>query len=225
MKIVYYGHACFGIEVNQTKIIVDPFITGNPLAESIDINMLKVDYILVTHAHQDHTLDVEILAKKNDATIISNYEICMHYINLGLKAHPLNHGGIFKTEDFSAKFTAAVHTSSFPDGSYGGEPGGFLLTTQEASLYVAGDTALTHDMKLIPLWAQLDLAILPIGDTFTMGYQDAIIASDFMECNKIIGCHYNTFPPIEICKQEAQKAFKNHQKELILLKIGESYTV
>ncbi len=225
MKITYYGHACFGIEINNIQLIVDPFITGNPLAEHIDINTIKADYILVTHAHQDHILDVETIAKNNDATIISNYEIYMHYTNLGLKAHPLNHGGTFKTEDFSAKYTTAAHTSSFPDGSYGGEPGGFLLTTKDDSIYIAGDTALTYDMKLIPLWAQLDLAILPIGDNFTMGYKDAIIASDFIECSKVIGCHYDTFPPIEISKQKAQKAFMDKKKELILLNIGDSYTI
>ncbi|MFV0531209.1 MAG: metal-dependent hydrolase [Flavobacteriales bacterium] len=225
MKITYYGHACFGIELNNTTIIIDPFITGNPLAENIDVNTLKTDYILVTHAHQDHILDVETIAKNNSALIVSNYEIYLHFTNLGLKAHPLNHGGTFRTDDFSAKFTAAVHTSSFPDGSYGGEPGGFLLTTKDHSVYIAGDTALTHDMKLIPLWTRLDLAILPIGDNFTMGYQDTVIASDFIECNKIIGCHYDTFPPIKISKQEAQKAFKEKGKELILLDIGDSYSM
>ncbi len=225
MKITYYGHSCFGIELNNTPIVVDPFITGNPLAEHIDINMIKAAYILLTHAHQDHILDVETLAKKNDATIISNYEIHQHFANLGLKTHPLNHGGTFKSEDFSAKFTAAVHTSSFPDGSYGGEPGGFLLSSEEDSIYIAGDTALTYDMKLIPLWAQLDLAILPIGDNFTMDYQDAVMASDFIECNRIIGCHYNTFPPIEISKQEAKKAFLDKEKELILLNIGDTYGI
>ena len=225
MKITYYGHACFGIEVNNTKIIIDPFITGNPLANTIDINSIKADYILVTHAHQDHILDVEAIAKNNDATLISNYEITNHFANLGLKGHPLNHGGTLKTEAFSLKYTSAVHTSSFPDGSYGGEAGGFLLQTKDDSIYIAGDTALSYDMKLIPLWTQLDLAILPIGDNFTMGYDDTIIASDFIECNKIIGCHYDTFPPIEISKQAAQKAFMDKEKELILLTIGETYSI
>ncbi len=223
MKITYYGHACFGININDTNIIVDPFITENPLAKNIDINTLKADYILVTHAHYDHILDVEVIAKNNDALIIANYEVSTYFGNKGLNAHPVNHGGTFKTENFSAKYTTAVHTSSFPDGSYGGEAGGFLLTTKDDSIYIAGDTALSYDMKLIPLWTNLDLAILPIGDNFTMGYKDAILASDFIECDKIIGCHYDTFPPIEISKHKVQKAFIDKNKELILLNIGDSF--
>ncbi len=223
MKITYYGHACFGININDTNIIVDPFITENPLAKNIDINTLKADYILVTHAHYDHILDVEVIAKNNDSLIIANYEVSTYFGNKGLNAHPVNHGGTFKTENFSAKYTTAVHTSSFPDGSYGGEAGGFLLTTKDDSIYIAGDTALSYDMKLIPLWTNLDLAILPIGDNFTMGYKDAILASDFIECDKIIGCHYDTFPPIEISKHKVQKAFIDKNKELILLNIGDSF--
>lgn len=220
MNITFYGHACFGIEINGIYIVVDPFITGNPKASHIDINSLKADYILVTHAHQDHVLDVEKIAQNTGATIVSNYEIVNHFVEKKLKGYHLNHGGTFKTAHFSAKYVHAIHTSSFADGTYGGQPGGFVLTGNNTSIYIAGDTAVTFDMKLIPMFTKLKVAILPIGDTFTMGVEDAIMASDFIECNTIIGCHFNTFPPIEINKEEAKQKFASKSKELILLEIG-----
>ncbi|OSY88329.1 hydrolase [Tenacibaculum holothuriorum] len=225
MKITFYGHACFGIDINGTSIIVDPFITGNPLASNININDIKADYILVTHAHQDHVLDVETIAERTGATIVSNYEIVMYYGAKSLKGHPVNHGGTFKTETFSAKYVNAIHTSSFADGSYGGQPGGFVITAGDKSLYISGDTAVTMDMKLIPMTTKLTASILPIGDNFTMGVEDAIIASDLVECNKVIGCHFNTFPPIEIDTEEAQKQFLEKNKELTILEIGSSITI
>lgn len=225
MKITFLGHASFHIETNGTNIIIDPFITGNPLAKNINIDSLKADYILLTHAHQDHVLDVEVLAEKTGATIVSNYEIVMYYGAKGLKGHPVNHGGTFKTDSFSAKYVNAIHTSSFADGSYGGNPGGFVITSEDKSLYVAGDTAVTMDMKLIPMTTKLTASIFPIGDNFTMGVEDAIIASDLVDCNKVIGCHFNTFPPIEINTEEAKQEFSKTNKELVLLEIGSSITI
>lgn len=220
MKITYLGHASLHIEFNEISIIVDPFISGNPLASAIDVNDLDADYILITHAHQDHILDVETIAKNTGAMIISNYEIAMHYGAKNFNVFAMNHGGTYKTPAFSAKYVNAIHTSSFPDGSYGGQPGGFVLTVGRKSIYIAGDTALTYDMKLIPLQTKLDLAILPIGDTFTMGIEDAIIASDFVACDKVLGYHYDSFPPIKIDQEKAKKAFTKKQKDLILLEIG-----
>ena len=222
MNITFYGHACFGIEINGIYLIIDPFISGNPKASHIDIDSIKADYILITHAHQDHVLDVEKIAKNTDAIIVSNYEIVNHFLEKGLEGHHLNHGGTFTCDTFTAKYTHAIHTSSFADGAYGGQPGGFVITANHTSLYVAGDTAVTFDMKLIPMSSKLTAAILPIGDTFTMGIEDAIIASDFIECDKIIGCHFNTFPPIEINLAAAKQQFKLKSKELILLEIGSS---
>ncbi len=222
MQITYLGHGCLSVLVNQKTFLVDPFISGNPLASSIDINKVHADYILITHAHQDHILDVEDIAKNTGATIISNYEIAMHYGAKEFKVHPLNHGGQCVFDAINIKYVNAVHTSSFPDGSYGGQPGGFVISFNGKSIYIAGDTAVTFDMKLIPMQTKLDLAILPIGDNFTMGIDDAIIASDFVECNKVLGCHYDTFPPIEIDKNEAINSFKEKNKELILLNIQES---
>jgi L-ascorbate metabolism protein UlaG (beta-lactamase superfamily) len=222
MKITYFGHASLAIEVGGKHIIVDPFITGNPLASAIDINTLKADYILLTHAHGDHVLDVEAIANRTEATIVSNAEIASYYAKLGFKAHPMNHGGSWKFDFGKVKYVSAIHSSSFPDGSYGGNPGGFVIESEHKNIYIAGDTALTMDMKLIPLRTKLDLAILPIGNNFTMDIEDAIIASDFIECDKILGYHYDTFGYIEINHEESIRKFFDKGKDLMLLKIGES---
>ncbi|MCA1919162.1 MAG: metal-dependent hydrolase [Flavobacterium piscis] len=221
MKITYYGHASLGIEVGAKHIIVDPFITGNPLANAIDINILKADYILLTHAHYDHVLDVEAIAKNTDAVIVSNPEITTYYEKKGFKSHFMNHGGSWKFDFGTLRYVSAAHSSSFPDGTYGGNPGGFVIETKSKNIYIAGDTALTYDMKLIPLRAKLDLAILPIGNNFTMDVQDAIVASDFVECNKIMGYHYDTNGHIEINHEESIGKFLDKGKELLLLEVGE----
>jgi L-ascorbate metabolism protein UlaG (beta-lactamase superfamily) len=222
MKITFYGHASLGIEVGGKHIIVDPFITGNPLASAIDINTLKADYILLTHAHGDHVLDVEAIANRTEATIVSNAEIASYYAKKDLKAHPMNHGGIWNFDFGKVKYVNAVHSSSFPDGSNGGNPGGFVIEGEHKNIYIAGDTALTMDMKLIPMRTKLDLAILPIGSNFTMDVEDAIIASDFVECDKILGYHFDTFGYIEINHEESIRKFFDKGKDLMLLEIGES---
>ena len=222
MKITFYGHASLGIEVGGKHLIVDPFITGNPLASAIDINTLKADYILLTHAHGDHVLDVEVIANRTQATIISNAEIASYYAKLGFPAHPMNHGGSWDFDFGKVKYVSAVHSSSFPDGSYGGNPGGFVIESEHKNIYIAGDTALMIDMKLIPMRTKLDLAILPIGNNFTMDVEDAIIASDFLECDKILGYHFNTFSFIEINHEQAIRKFFDKGKDLMLLGIGES---
>ena len=225
MKITFYGHASLGIEVGGKHLLVDPFITANPKANHIDITTLKADYILLTHAHQDHILDVEAIAKRTNAVIVSNYEIATHYGNKGFQFHPMNHGGSWKFDFGTVKYVIALHTSSFPDGSYGGQPGGFVIEGEHKNIYIAGDTALTMDMKLIPMRTKLDLAILPIGSNFTMDVEDAIFAADFVECEKIMGYHYDTFGFIEINHDEAKKKFFDAGKDLMLLEIGESITL
>ncbi|OXA70690.1 metal-dependent hydrolase [Flavobacterium aquidurense] len=222
MKITFYGHASLGIEVGGKHILVDPFITGNPKASAIDIETLKADYILVTHAHGDHVLDVEAIAKRTNATIVSNAEITSYYAQREFKAHPMNHGGSWNFDFGKVRYVNAIHSSSFSDGSYGGNPGGFVIESEHKNIYIAGDTALTFDMKLIPLRTKLDLAILPIGNNFTMDVEDAIIASDFIECDKILGYHFDTFGYIEINHEDAIRKFFDKGKDLMLLKIGES---
>ncbi|WP_338410477.1 metal-dependent hydrolase [uncultured Flavobacterium sp.] len=222
MKITYYGHACLHIQIRDINILVDPFISANPKASHIDIDSLKVDYILITHAHQDHVLDVEAIAKRTDAVIVSNYEIATYYGNIGFQFHPMNHGGTWDFEFGLVKYVNAIHSSSFADGTYGGQPGGFVIQGERKNIYIAGDTALTMDMKLIPLRTKLDLAILPIGSNFTMDVEDAIVASDFIECDKILGCHYDTFGYIEINHEESKRKFFEKGKDLMLLEIGAS---
>lgn len=222
MKITFYGHACIGIQVNDVHLLVDPFISGNPKAAHINIDEIKADYILITHAHQDHILDVETIAKRTDAVIVSNYEIATHYAAKGFQYHPMNHGGSWDFEFGKLKYVIAHHTSAFPDGSYGGQPGGFVLEGERKNIYIAGDTALTLDMKLIPMRTKLDMAVLPIGGNFTMDVEDALIAAEFIACDKILGYHYDTFGYIEIDHNHAIKTFFDKGKDLMLLGIGES---
>jgi len=222
MKITFLGHGSLSLQIDDLTILVDPFITGNDKASHINIEELSADYILITHAHQDHILDVEAIARRTKAVLVSNYEIITHYEKLGLEGHPMNHGGNWTFEFGKVKYVNAIHTSSFPDGTYGGQPGGFVIEGEHKTIYIAGDTALTMDMKLIPLQYKLDLAILPIGDNFTMGVDDAIIASDFVECDKILGYHYDTFGYIEIDHKEAKRKFFEKDKDLMLLEIGDS---
>ena len=226
MKITFLGHAALRIDTGSHQVVVDPFITGNPLAkEKISLDSLEPDYILLTHAHQDHVLDVEALAERSGATIISNFEIVSHYQAKGLKGHPMYHGGARDFDFGWLKYVNAVHTSSFADGTYGGQPGGFLLRAGGKQLYIAGDTALHMDMKLLPHYGNLDLAVLPIGDNFTMGVADAVLAADFVECSRVLGVHYDTFGYIVIDKKQAREAFAKAGKTLLLPEIGESLTL
>jgi len=225
-QIQFLGHACFLVEFGGTKLLFDPFITGNPMAKQIDIDALEVDYIFLTHGHQDHVLDAEAIAKRTKAKIISNYEIVSWYDSKGIPGHPMNHGGKYVFDFGTVKYVSAIHSSVLPDGTYGGNPGGFVVWNDSNCFYMAGDTALTYDMKLIPaLCPKLDWAVLPIGDNFTMGMEEAVMAADFIQCNQIIGCHYNTFPPIEIEVSKAQELFEAQKSILHLPKIGTSLSL
>ena len=222
MIITFYGHASLGLQIKGINILVDPFILANEQASHINIDELKADFILITHAHQDHTLDVEAIAKRTNATIVSNAEVAGYYEKKGFTAHPMNHGGSWDFDFGRLKMVNAIHSSSFADGTYGGNPAGFVIEGEHKNIYIAGDTALTMDMKLIPMRTKLDLAILPIGNNFTMDIEDAIIASDFIQCDKILGYHYDTFGFIEIDHAEAKRKFFDKDKDLMLLEIGES---
>lgn len=223
MKITYLGHASLSIEAHGKTIIVDPFISGNELANNILLDRLQADYILVTHAHEDHILDVEAIAKRTGAKIISNFEIITYFGKKGIEGHPMNIGGSWKFEFGKIHMVNALHSSSFPDGSYGGNPCGFVIETAHHKIYIAGDTSLTYDMKLIPrLIGDLDLAVLPIGDNFTMGIKSAIKASEYLDCKRILGYHYDTFGYIKIDKVKAITKFAKKRKELNLLPIGDS---
>ena len=221
MQVTYYGHACFLIETMGKRLLFDPFITGNELSD-IDVDGIRCDFLLLTHAHSDHTGDVERVLKNNpDATVISGFETVSRYGSKGHNHHPLNHGGKARFDFGICKYVAAVHSSSFGDGAYGGNPGGFVIWNDEGCFYNSGDTALTMDMELLPMTCpSIDVAILPIGSNFTMNYHDALIASDLIRCNRIVGCHYDTFGFIKIDHEEATQAFTEKQKELVLMPIG-----
>jgi L-ascorbate metabolism protein UlaG (beta-lactamase superfamily) len=224
MKVTYYGHACFAVQVANRTLLFDPFITGNELAKGIDVKQIPADYILISHGHGDHMADAAEIAKRTGATIISNYEITVWFGKQGLeKSHPLNHGGGHGFDFGRVKFVNAIHSSSLPDGTYAGNPGGFVVESSEGSFYYSGDTALTMDMKLVGDSTKLKFAALCIGDNFTMGVDDAVKAATFVGCNQILGLHYNTFPPIRIDEKAAVEKFKAARKHLHLLLPGESH--
>ncbi len=227
MKLTYYGHSTCHLEIGSTNIIFDPFIRGNEKASHIDISTIKADYILLSHGHNDHIMDAIPIANQNESTIITNFEIHSWYKNKFEypKTHPLEQGGSWKFDFGKVKCVNAIHSSSLPDGSDGGNPVGFVLDTPEGNFYFAGDTALTMDMKLIPMFTKLDFAMLPIGDNFTMGIEEAVIAAQFIECKKIVGIHYDTFGYIEIDKEQARQSFADKGIELLLPAIGESITL
>lgn len=225
MKLTYYGHSTLGIETNGHHLLIDPFISFNPAAAHIVLENIKADYILITHAHYDHVMDVEAIVQATGATLISNFEIITYYEKKGIKGHALGLGGSFTFPFGTVKMVSAQHSSSFPDGANGGNPAGFVLSNSENTIYIAGDTALTQDMKLIPLFFKLDLAILPIGGNFTMDVQEAIYASDFVACNRVLGVHYDTAELIQIDHDASKKQFEEQGKELILLEIGEEFDI
>ena len=224
MKVTYYGHACFAAQVANRTLLFDPFITGNELARGINVSLVPADYILISHGHADHLADAADIAKRTGATIVSNYEITVWFAKQGLEKNlPLNHGGAHTFDFGRVKFVNAIHSSSLPDGTYGGNPGGFVVESNDGNFYYSGDTALTMDMKLIGDATKLKFAALCLGDNFTMGVGDALTAAEFVRCQEILGLHYNTYPPIRIDPEAAVRTFKQARRNLHLLSPGESH--
>jgi L-ascorbate metabolism protein UlaG (beta-lactamase superfamily) len=223
MNITYYGHSCFGVEIKGKHILFDPFISPNELAKNIDVNTVKADYILISHGHEDHIADAVSIAKRTGAKVVCAYEIYVWLSKKGIEnIHAMNIGGKIKYDFGNVKCVNAVHSSSMPDGTFGGHPMGFVIESGEGNFYYAGDTALTYDMKLIGDYRTINFAFLPIGDNFTMGPENAIIACDFINCDDIIGMHYDTFGAIKIDQNEAKNKFDRAGKKLTLMKIGET---
>ncbi len=223
MELTYYGHSCFSVTVNQKKLLFDPFISGNELAKSIDINNIEADYIFISHGHFDHVADAEQIAKRTGATLVASYEIAMWFAAKGIeKYHPMNTGGKWSFDFGTVKCVTAVHSSCLPDGSYGGNPMGFIIFNDEQNFYYSGDTALTLDMQLVPLFGETGFAILPIGDNFTMGMEDAVQAAKMVQTKMVIGIHYDTFGFIKIDQGKAIEFFKNNGLVLKLPAIGET---
>ena len=223
MKVTYFGQSCFVLELGGKKVLFDPFITPNELARNIDINTIEADFILISHGHSDHTADLVEIAGRTQATVVCSFEISEWLNKRGItNTHPMNLGGQWGFDFGKVKMVFAAHSNSLPDGTYGGSAAGFIIQSEDKTIYYAGDTALTQDMKLTGELYSIDVAFLPIGDNFTMGVEDAIIASGFINCTDVIGMHYDTFGYIKIDKKEALAKFKDAGLQLSLIDIGSS---
>ncbi len=226
MNFTYYGHSCFSVEVGGKQLLFDPFITYNELAKSIDANKVPADYILLSHGHADHIADCISIAKRTGAKVVCSWEIHEWLNKQDVEnTHPMNTGGKWKFDFGTVKCVAAQHSSGLPDGSYGGNPMGFVISAKEGNFYYSGDTALTLDMQLIPSFAVLHFSVLPIGDNFTMGYEDAARAGHMLNCKTIIGVHYDSFGYIKIDHAKASEHFARNGLELKLPAIGETINV
>ncbi|MCF7925926.1 MAG: metal-dependent hydrolase [Candidatus Izimaplasma sp.] len=227
MKCTFLGHAAVLIEALDYKIIIDPFLKHNPLYKKTDDDTVGITHVLITHAHGDHIGDAVEIAQQNNAVIICNFEISsiLKSIDKSLNIHPMHLGGRVPVDFGTVKMTPALHGSGYIENDMiydGGSPCGFLLKVADKTIYHAGDTGLTYDMKLLEN-SLIDLAFLPIGGNYTMDVDDAVIAVDFIKPNKVVPIHYNTFDLI----QADPKDFKNKvsQAEVIILDSGDSIDI
>ncbi|WP_458119768.1 metal-dependent hydrolase [Paenibacillus sp. Z6-24] len=228
MKITYYGQSCLLVEEDGKKVIIDPFLSGNPQV-NIDLKDIQVDAVILTHGHADHYGDTVEIAQNNNCPVIAIVELAQYAASKGApEVVGMNLGGAKQFDGFKVKFTLAFHTSSIQDGDqvvYLGEPAGILLTMGSKTLYHAGDTALFGDMKLIGELNKIDAAALPIGDFYTMGPEDALLAAEWLKAGHVIPVHYNTFPAIE---QDGDAFVAELQKKGLqgsVLQVGESVDI
>lgn len=220
-RLTYLGHAAFKVEGSKARIVIDPFLSGNPLA-TVGPEEIKVDYVLLTHGHNDHLGDGIDIAKTNQATIVAPNELAIYCADKGAKIHPMHIGGAHEFPFGRVKLTIAHHGSVAPDGTYTGNPCGFVLTMDGKSLYHPGDTGLFYDMKLIGQLNRIDVALLPIGDNFTMGIEDAVRAADYLQAGLYIPMHYKTFEVIDVDPDEFVKKVQAEGRQAQVLPIGES---
>jgi L-ascorbate metabolism protein UlaG (beta-lactamase superfamily) len=225
IKLTWYGHATMGLEVNTHRLLIDPFFSGNPAA-STTADKVQADFILISHGHGDHVGDAVAIAKRTGAQVISNYEIVNWFEAQGVEnAHPQHIGGGFTYPFGYLKLTQALHGSALPDGTYGGNPAGFLLTADGKKVYLACDTGLFGDMKLIGEEG-IDLAVLPIGDNFTMGPDDALRAVKLLQPKNVIPVHYGTFDVIaQDVNAWAKRVTAETSAKVHVLKPGNSFTL
>ena len=222
----YHGHSCWEVENDGQRVLIDPFLTGNELADVGPEAFDKVDGIIVTHGHGDHIGDTADIAKRTGALIVSNFEISNFFAAKGLKTHPLHLGGGRQFPFGHVKLTIAHHGSSGPNGEYLGNPAGVVLTVGGKKIYHAGDTAIFLDMKLIgEMYGPLDVALLPVGDNFTMSIDDAVKATELLGAKMNTPMHYNTFPPIQADPKEFQKKVESKGRKAVVIAPGEVYEV
>ncbi len=224
VKLTYHGHSVFEIKTEQHSLIIDPFLSGNTNAK-IKPSQVKADYIILTHAHGDHLGDAFDIARNNNATIIAVNELANYASEQGCKAHNMHIGGGHNFPFGRVKFTIAHHGSSSPDGRYMGEPAGVVIAINGKNIYHAGDTGLFLDMRLIGEITPLDAALVPIGDNFTMGIDDAVKAVEFLNPKLAIPMHYNTFGIIEADPEEFKRKVESIGKKCIILPPGESIEI
>jgi L-ascorbate metabolism protein UlaG (beta-lactamase superfamily) len=226
MQLTYYGHSCFSVQVDDKTILFDPFITGNPRAGDIDIQSISADFIFISHAHFDHMLDVKVIAQNTGAKVVAGWELYNWLNKQGTtNTQPLNPGGKWEFDFGTVKCTIAQHSSSLPDGSYGGSAAGYAFYTKAGNFYYSGDTALTLDMKLLAKGLLLDFLVLPIGDALTMGTEDAIELTKWLDVKTVVGVHFDTFEFIKIDHQFTQKSFGDAGVKLHLIDIGNTINI
>ena len=227
MKATYYGHSTFSLDLEGAQILFDPFISPNPLAAAVEVGHLKPDYILLSHAHADHVADLFTIQAQSEAEVVAIVETATWVRRNGVsedKVLEMNIGGTLQARFGWAKMVIAIHTNATPDGAYGGQAAGYLVGSGGKTIYYAGDTALTSDMQFIRAYRP-DLVFLPIGGHYTMDVQDALLAAQLIGCKRVVGMHYNTFPPISIDTAEAKRLFQEAGIDLILPAIGDSIPV
>ncbi len=225
MELTWLGHACWSIDTGSHTLLVDPYLDDNPNAAAKS-DAVAADFILLTHGHVDHVDDAVKIAKRTGANVIANYEICEWLGKQKIKnTTAMNLGGAVDMPFGRVKMTVALHSSTLPDGSPGGSPGGFLLTLGNARIYFAGDTALFSDMRLIGIGG-IDLAILPIGDLYTMGLDDSIEAIRLLGPKRVAPSHYNTWPAIaQDAHRWASRVSRETQSTPFVPELGGKITV
>lgn len=224
MKAKFLGQNCFLFTFNGKSILTDPFYNFQKEKSGFDIETQSVDYVLVTHAHEDHTADIrEVLVNHPEAVLIGQPEICGYYENKNTL--DINLGGTIEIGDLKITMVPASHTSSFPDGTYGGVPCGYIFRNNEKTIYFAGDTGVIADMGLFPeLYGEISAAVLPVGGHYTMcAEKAAFAATKLLKTKRVIGCHFDTFPPITIDHYETQKIFGDSGIDLLLPEVGQEF--